>query len=87
MKPTPNPAGIHLSNAHQPEHFVGWALLETNSQSCRNSPEQCPPTRVACRVGKACFQLAYLPKVTGAMPTNQGTHCLLGLGGHCPFIL
>ncbi|NEO64508.1 MAG: hypothetical protein F6J98_30495 [Moorea sp. SIO4G2] len=21
------------------------------------------------------------------MPTNQGTHCLLGLGGHCPFIL
>ncbi|NEO12051.1 MULTISPECIES: hypothetical protein [unclassified Moorena] len=25
-------------------HFVGWALLETNSQSCRNLPEQCPPS-------------------------------------------
>ncbi|WP_424094788.1 hypothetical protein [Moorena producens] len=49
MKPTPNPAGIHLSNAHQP----GYPLPETNPQACPNSPKQCPPIAFWVLVGIA----------------------------------
>ncbi|WP_424094791.1 hypothetical protein [Moorena producens] len=46
------------ANAFCSTHFVGWALLETNFQSCQDSPEQCPPTRVSI----AGFQLPNIPE-------------------------
>ncbi|WP_293111037.1 hypothetical protein, partial [Moorena sp. SIO3I6] len=49
MKPTPNPAQIHLSNAHQP----GYPLLLSNPQSYPNSPLLYPPKDLRVLVGIA----------------------------------
>ncbi|AOY82533.1 MULTISPECIES: hypothetical protein [Moorena] len=77
MKRTPNPAQIHLSNAHQ----AGYPLLVYNPQSYPNSPLLYPPKDLKVLVGIAHLIAwgSIMTKLSNAHPTILPTPDLVGI--------